>query len=113
MIGDFATKPLEGALFRKFRDQINGSGPARDPGQGKPGSGVSKTESSKNKPKKVKSIRLVPPGKGSSPQECVGSLTRDRAKLGLGRVEKISDIAILNQSRGKSVLPAHAACVKR
>ena len=24
MVGDFATKPLQGALFRKFRDQILG-----------------------------------------------------------------------------------------
>ena len=31
MIGDFATKPLEGALFRKFRDQIMGVVPAGNP----------------------------------------------------------------------------------
>jgi hypothetical protein len=35
MIGDYATKPLQGALFRKFRDQIMGVTPARDPGPGK------------------------------------------------------------------------------
>jgi hypothetical protein len=35
MIGDFMTKPLQGALFRKFRDQIMGVVPARDPGPGK------------------------------------------------------------------------------
>ena len=35
MIGDFATKPLQGALFRKFRDQIMGVMPAMDPGLGK------------------------------------------------------------------------------
>jgi hypothetical protein len=28
MIGDYATKPLQGALFRKFRDQIMGVTPA-------------------------------------------------------------------------------------
>jgi hypothetical protein len=32
MIGDFMTKPLQGALFRKFQDQIMGVIPVRDPG---------------------------------------------------------------------------------
>jgi len=36
MIGDYATKPLQGAQFRKFRDQIMGVVPAQDPGPGKP-----------------------------------------------------------------------------
>jgi len=36
MIGDYMTKPLQGALFRKFRDQLMGVIPARDPGPGKP-----------------------------------------------------------------------------
>jgi hypothetical protein len=31
MIGDFMTKPQQGALFRKFRDQIMGVVPAQDP----------------------------------------------------------------------------------
>jgi hypothetical protein len=35
MIGDFMTKPLQGALFQKFRDQIMGVVPAQDPGPGK------------------------------------------------------------------------------
>jgi hypothetical protein len=35
MIGDYMTKPLQGALFRKFRDQIMGVISARDPGPGK------------------------------------------------------------------------------
>jgi hypothetical protein len=34
MIGDYVTKPLQGALFRKFRDQLMGVTPARDPGPG-------------------------------------------------------------------------------
>ena len=34
MIGDYATKPLQGALFKKFRDQIMGVVPARNPGPG-------------------------------------------------------------------------------
>jgi hypothetical protein len=36
MILDYATKVLQGALFRKFRDQIMGVVPARDPGPGRP-----------------------------------------------------------------------------
>jgi hypothetical protein len=35
MIGDFMTKPLQGALFKTFRDQIMGVIPAKDPGPGK------------------------------------------------------------------------------
>jgi hypothetical protein len=42
MIADYMTKPLQGALFRKFRDQIMGVVPARDPGPGKvkPGNSI-------------------------------------------------------------------------
>jgi hypothetical protein len=36
MIRDFMTKPLQGALFRKFKDQIMGVVPAQDPGPEKP-----------------------------------------------------------------------------
>jgi len=35
MIGDFMTKPLQGALFKKFRDQIMGVIPAQEPGPGR------------------------------------------------------------------------------
>ena len=35
MIGDYMTKPNQGALFKKFRDQIMGVIPARNPGPGK------------------------------------------------------------------------------
>jgi hypothetical protein len=63
MIGDYATKPLQWALFRKFRDQIMGVTPAQEPGPGNTSSGAGKTETSKNKPKKGKVISLVPPGK--------------------------------------------------
>jgi hypothetical protein len=80
MIGDYATKPLQGALFRKFRDQIMGVTPARDPGPGKTDGGVGKTETNKSRSKKGKVIRVVPPGKEVAPQECVGSRTRDLAK---------------------------------
>ena len=35
MTGDFMTKPLQGALFRRFRDHIMGVAPMQDPGPGK------------------------------------------------------------------------------
>jgi hypothetical protein len=35
MIGDFMTKPNQGTLFTKFRDQIMGVVPAKNPGPGK------------------------------------------------------------------------------
>ena len=35
MIGDYMTKPLQGELFRTFRDQIMGVVPTKDPGPGK------------------------------------------------------------------------------
>ena len=35
MTGDFGTKPVQGALFRKFRDRIMGQEKQPDPGPGK------------------------------------------------------------------------------
>jgi hypothetical protein len=49
MIADFMTKPTQGALFRKFRDQIMGEVPAQSPGPGK-----------KKHKRKHKKARLVP-----------------------------------------------------
>ena len=43
MIRDLMTKPLQGALFRKFRDQIMGMIPAQDPGPGKSQPGKAQT----------------------------------------------------------------------
>jgi hypothetical protein len=101
MIGDFATKPLQVALLCKFRDQIMGVAPARDPGHGKTDSNVGKI---KNKPNKGKAKRVVPPGKKVAPQECVGSLTRDCSKVKPGLMKKISDpqdLVIFNKARKK------------
>jgi hypothetical protein len=102
MIGDFATTPLQGALFHKFRDKIMGVTPARDPGPGKTNRNVGKI---KNKLTKGKAKHLVPPGKKEAPQECVGSRTWDRRRGKPGLVEKISDpqdLVIFNQTRKKS-----------
>jgi hypothetical protein len=103
MIGDYVTKPLQGALFRKFRDQLMGVTPARNPGPGKTDSGIGKTETSKTKPSKGKVKSVVPSGKKAAPQECVGSRARDRAKAEPRLVKKIADPAIFNQSSGNSV----------
>jgi hypothetical protein len=111
MIGDYTTKPVQGALFRKSRDKIMGVTPAQDPGPVKTDGGVSKTETNTSKPKKGKVIRLVPPGKEAAPQECVGSRTRNRAKAGPGLVRNIADLTMFNQSNGKSGSYAHAARV--
>jgi hypothetical protein len=111
LIGYYATKPLQGALFRKFRDQIMGVTPTRDSGPGKTDGGVGRTETNKSKPKKGKVICVVPPGKEAAPQECVGSPTRDSAKAGPGIVKKIADLTIFNQSKGNSGSYAHAARV--
>ena len=57
MIGDFMTKPLQGALFRKFREQIMGVIPEQDPGPGKSQPGkpqTGKAQIGKGKPKKGK-----------------------------------------------------------
>jgi hypothetical protein len=111
MIGDYATKPLQGALFRKFRDQITRVTPAQDLGPGKTERGVEKTEISKNKPSKGKVRSVVPPGKKAAPQEGVGSRTWDRKNAKTGLVKKIADPAIFNQSSGKSISYSHADCV--
>ena len=47
MIGDFMTKPNQGALFKKFRDQIMGVIPAQDPGPG-PGPKKKKKKTDRN-----------------------------------------------------------------
>jgi hypothetical protein len=111
MIGDYETKPLQGALFREFRDKIMGVTPARDPGPGKTDNGVGKTERSNTKPSKGKVKSVVPPGKKAAPQECVGSRTWDRAKAEPGLVKNIAYPAIFNQSSGKSVFYSHAGCL--
>ena len=68
MIGNFMTKPLQGALFRKFRDQIMmGVIPAQDPGPGKPKPGKGKLETHK-----------VNPGKGNTTKGSLVPLEKER-----------------------------------
>ena len=79
MIGDFMTKPLQGALFRKFRDQIMGVIPARDPGPGKPKPGKGELDTHKVKPRKGKTAKkesLVPLGKGRHHRSVLGVVAK-------------------------------------
>jgi hypothetical protein len=61
----YMTKPLQGVLFWKFRNQIMGVIPARDPGPGKAKPRSGELDTQKVKPsRKGKTARkgLVPPG---------------------------------------------------
>jgi hypothetical protein len=101
MIGDFATKLLQGALFLKFRDQIMGATPARDPGPGKTDSNVGKIKTSLRKAKQNvwyrqerkqhhRSVLGVEPGTGVRANP-------DSWK----RISDPQDLTIFNQARKK------------
>jgi hypothetical protein len=63
MIGDFMTKPLQGALFQKFRDQIMGVVPAQDPGPGKAKMKIDESNTHTDKPMRGKELK---PSRGKS-----------------------------------------------
>jgi hypothetical protein len=90
MIGDFMTKPLQGALFRKFRDQIMGVMPARDPGPGKAKPRNGDLDTHKVKPSKGKTVKekFGAPGTGRHHRSVLGEVskrTKDGpTKLGSG-----------------------------
>jgi hypothetical protein len=63
MIGDFMTKPLQGALFQKFGDQIMGVVPAQDPGPRKAETNIDELNTHTNKPMKGKKLK---PSRGKS-----------------------------------------------
>jgi hypothetical protein len=56
MIRDFMTKPIQGALFRKFRDQIMGVVPAQDPGPGNANMKIDELYTHTDKPMKGKNL---------------------------------------------------------
>ena len=70
MVGDYATKPLQGALFKRFRDQIMGVVLMIDSraAKKKPME-LGNKDSNKKKPRKGK--KSLAPQK-EVPQECVG-----------------------------------------
>jgi hypothetical protein len=63
MIRDFMSKPLQGALFWKFRDQIMGVVPAQDPGPGKAKTKIDESNTHTDKPMKGKELK---PSRGKS-----------------------------------------------
>jgi hypothetical protein len=86
MIGDYMKKPLQGALFRKFRNQIMGVVPAQDPGPGKTKKVRFELDTHKvkakvelTKGKKSTRKSLVPPGAQNhrSVLEVVAKRTKD------------------------------------
>jgi hypothetical protein len=56
MIRDFMTKPPQGALFQKSRDQIMGVVPAQDPGTGKAKMKIDESNTHTDKPTKGKEL---------------------------------------------------------
>jgi hypothetical protein len=76
MIGDYVTKPLQGALFRQFRDQIIGVVPERDPGPGKvkPGDSILRI-------RKVKPISVTAKKFGSQTGSWILTRSRPRSRL--------------------------------
>jgi hypothetical protein len=78
MIGDFMTKPLQGALFRKFRDQIMGVIPVRDPGSGKAKPGNGELDTHKVKPRKGKTVKekFGAPGTGRHHRSVLGVVSK-------------------------------------
>jgi hypothetical protein len=91
MIGDFMTKPLQGALFWKFRDQIMGVVPAKDPGPGKAKKKIDGLNTHTNKPTKGKELKssrgkstiydLVPSKeKGQHHRSVLGEVTRMKGR---------------------------------
>jgi hypothetical protein len=87
MIRDFMTKPLQGALFQKFRDQIMGVVPAQDPGPGKAITKVNElythtakpTKDNELKPRRGTIYNLVPSKeKGWHHRSVLGEVTRTK-----------------------------------
>ena len=66
MVGDFMMKPLQGALFQKFRDQIMGVVPSEGPDLGK--------DKGKNKSRNDKTdTHNVPPRNGATKKDKFGA----------------------------------------
>jgi hypothetical protein len=68
------TKPLQGALFWKFRDQIMGVVPAQDPGPGKAKTKIDESNAHAVKPTKGKKLK---PSRGKS---TINSLVLSKVK---------------------------------
>jgi len=96
MIGDFMTKPLQGALFRKFRDQIMGVIQAQDPGPGKEKQVNDKLSTHKGTPEGGKKVTnkkkdLVPSRTGRHHRSVLGEDTK-RSSNGRHKKAKVSSV---------------------
>jgi hypothetical protein len=78
MISNFMTKPLQGALFQKFTDQIMGMILAWDPGPGKFKLGNGKSDTHELKPTKGKTAKgsLVPLSKERHHKSVLGVVAK-------------------------------------
>jgi hypothetical protein len=104
MIGDFMTKPLQGALFCKFRDQIMGVVPAQDPGPGKAITKINELNTHTDKPIKGKELK---PSRGKS---TIYNLVPSKEKgwhhrSVLGEVTWMKDGCSKNLTRTRNVPP--------
>jgi hypothetical protein len=104
MIRDFMTKPLQGALFHKFRDQIMGVVPAQDPGPGKAKAKIDELYTHTDKPTKDKDL------KPSSGKSTVNNLVPSNEKgwhhrSVLGEVTQTKDGCSKNLTRTRNVPP--------
>ena len=81
MIGDYATKPLQGALFRKFRDLIMGVVSTEDPGPGKVTPKSGGPDKITSKAKTGKATGLVPPGKGRHHRSVLGKVSQQVTRV--------------------------------
>ncbi len=104
MIGDFMTKPLQGALFWKFRDQIMGVVPAQDPGPGKAKMKIDELYTHMDKPTQGKELR---PSRGKS---TIYNLVPPKEKgwhhrSVLGEVTQMKDGCSKNLTRMRNVPP--------
>jgi len=81
MVGDYATKPTQGALFRKFRDQIMGVVPMKDPSQGTAGPVENEWTVVESKKRKTAKKSLVPPkDKGRNHRSVLGDSVKPTTK---------------------------------
>jgi hypothetical protein len=104
MVRDFMTKPLQGTLFWKFRDQIMGVVPAQDPGPGKAKTKINELNTHTDKPTKGKELK---PSRGKS---TIYNLVLSKEKgwhhgSVLGEVTWMKDRCPKNLTRMRNVSP--------
>jgi hypothetical protein len=102
MIGDFMTKPLQGALFQKFRDQIIRVVPAQDPGTGKAITKIDELNTHTVKP--MKGNELIPS------RGIIYNLVQCNEKGGhhqsvLGEVTQTKDVRSKNLTHTRNIPP--------